>query len=89
MESWAVLFAAAAAAGTDCHKGSSSFVTGVAVAVHTDLETPAVGEAVVAAAGVAVAVDMGFLAGFVAAVAAMVAAGHKDSVVELVDLVAD
>lgn len=85
MASWAVVFAAAA--GNDCHMGSRSFVAGVAVAAHKGLVTSAVAEAVVAV--VAVAENMGFLAGLVSAVAAMVAAGHINSVVELAELVAD
>lgn len=71
--------------------GSRSFGARLAVAAHKGLETSAAAGAVVAgaAAGAAVAGDMGFLAEFVSAVAAMVAAGHTDSVVELADLVAD
>lgn len=72
----AVLFAAAAA-GTDCHMGSRSFVAGVAVADRKGCEKSAAAEGI------------GSLAASALDVAAMAAAAHKDYFAALVELMAD
>lgn len=83
----AVVFAAAA--GTDCHMGSRSFVAGVAVADRKGCEKSAVAEAVVAVVAAAAAGNMDSLVASVLAVAARAAAVHKGYFPALVEWVAD